>query len=59
MLKAQITYDKAGPALAKNKLLGFGLMKMHEWLFEIGEGKKLASELHNWLAVYKGVSKNL
>jgi len=30
MLKAQITYDKAGPALAKNKLLGFGLMKMHE-----------------------------
>ena len=55
-LKAKLSYDKVELTRAKNRRLGLGLMGMHEWLIQRGERYEVTTELHNWLAVYKGVS---
>ena len=55
-LKAKLPYDKVELTRAKNRRLGLGLMGMHEWLIQRGERYEVTTELHNWLAVYKGVS---
>ena len=55
-LKAKLPYDKVELTRAKNRRLGLGLMGMHEWLIQKGEQYEVTTELHNWLAVYKGVS---
>lgn len=55
-LKAQLPYDKVYEVREKNRRLGLGLMGMHEWLIKRGSGYEVTPELHQWLAVYKGVS---
>lgn len=55
-LKAQLPYDKVYQVREKNRRLGLGLMGMHEWLIKRGSSYEVTPELHQWLAVYKGVS---
>ena len=55
-LKAKLPYDKVELTRARNRRLGLGLMGMHEWPIQRGERYEVTPELHNWLAVYKGVS---
>jgi ribonucleoside-diphosphate reductase alpha chain len=58
-LKAKLPYEKVELTRAKNRRLGLGLMGMHEWLIQRGERYEVTTELHNWLAVYKGVSDKI
>lgn len=55
-LKAQLPYAKIDEVRAKNRRLGLGIMGVHEWLIKRGYRYEVTPELHNWLAVYKGVS---
>jgi len=58
-LKAKLPYEKVELTRAKNRRLGLGLMGMHEWLIQRGERYEVTIELHNWLAVYKGISDKI
>lgn len=58
-LKAKLPYEKVELTRAKNRRLGLGLMGMHEWLIQRGERYEVTTELHSWLAVYKGVSDKI
>lgn len=58
-LKADLPYDKVKLVRAKNRRLGLGLMGMHEWLIKRGYSYEVTPELHNWLAVYRGVSDDV
>jgi len=55
-LRATLPYDKVYETREKNRRLGLGLMGMHEWLIKKGYRYEVTPELHQWLAVYKGVS---
>ena len=55
-LKAKLPYEKVEETRAKNRRLGLGLMGIHEWLIQRGSRYEVTPELHNWLAVYQGVS---
>lgn len=55
-LRAQLPYAKIEEVRAKNRRLGLGIMGVHEWLIKRGYRYEVTPELHNWLAVYKGVS---
>lgn len=56
-LGADMPYPKVGEVRAKNRRLGLGLMGIHEWLLLKGQKYEVTPELHQWLSVYKGVSK--
>ena len=43
----------------KNRRLGLGLMGVHEWLLKRGYRYEVTPELHQWLAIYKGVSDDV
>lgn len=55
-LKAQLPYGKVYETREKNRRLGLGIMGVHEWLIKKGYRYEVTPELHQWLAVWKGVS---
>ena len=55
-LKADLPYDKVKETREKNRRLGLGIMGVHEWLIKKGYRYEVTPELHQWLAIYKGVS---
>lgn len=55
-LVAQLPYQKVHDVREKNRRLGLGLMGIHEWLIKRKYGYEVTPELHQWLAVWKGVS---
>lgn len=55
-LKAKLPYAKIDEVRAKNRRLGLGIMGVHEWLIKRGYRYEVTPELHNWLAVYRGIS---
>lgn len=57
-LEAQLPYDEVYKVREKNRRLGLGLMGMHEWLIRRGYKYEVTPELHEWLAVYRGVSND-
>lgn len=57
-LKAELPYEKVYKTREKNRRLGLGIMGVHEWLLKRGYRYEVTPELHNWLGVYRDVSKN-
>jgi len=56
-LRADLPYEKVYKVREKNRRLGLGLMGIHEWLLQRGEGYEVTDTLHSWLKVYKDESK--
>lgn len=57
-LGADVPYGKIKEVREKNRRLGLGIMGLHEWLLQRGYKYEVTPELHNWLSVYKGVSRD-
>jgi len=55
---ADVPYSKIGEVRAKNRRLGLGIMGLHEWLLQRGYRYEVTPELHKWMNVYKGVSRD-
>lgn len=58
-LVAKLPYDRVAYTREKNRRLGLGLMGVHEWLLKRGYRYEVTPELHQWLAIYKGVSDHV
>jgi len=56
-LRADLPYEKVYKVREKNRRLGLGLMGIHSWLLQRGEGYVITPELHTWLKVYKDESE--
>jgi ribonucleoside-diphosphate reductase alpha chain len=56
-LRADLPYDKVYKVREKNRRLGLGLMGIHAWLLQRGQGYEVTPELHKWLQVYKDESE--
>ena len=56
-LRADLPYDKVYKVREKNRRLGLGLMGIHAWLLQRGQGYVATPELHSWLKVYKDESE--
>ena len=56
-LRADLPYDKVYKVREKNRRLGLGLMGIHAWLLQRGQGYEVTPELHEWLKVYKNESE--
>lgn len=56
-LRADLPYDKVYKIREKNRRLGLGLMGIHAWLLQRGQGYEVTPELHEWLKVYKNESE--
>jgi ribonucleoside-diphosphate reductase alpha chain len=56
-LRADLPYEKVYKVREKNRRLGLGLMGIHSWLLQRGEGYEVTPELHKWLKVYKDESE--
>lgn len=56
-LRADLPYDKVYKVREKNRRLGLGLMGIHAWLLQRGQGYEVTPELHEWLKVYKDESE--
>lgn len=56
-LRADLPYDRVRTIREKNRRLGLGLMGVHEWLLKRGYRYEVVPELHQWLTVYKGISR--
>lgn len=56
-LRADLPYDKVYKVREKNRRLGLGLMGIHAWLLQRGQGYEVTPELHKWLKVYKDESE--
>jgi len=56
-LRADLPYDKVYKVREKNRRLGLGLMGIHAWLLQRGQGYEVTPELHKWLKVYKEESE--
>lgn len=56
-LRADLPYDKVYQVREKNRRLGLGLMGIHAWLLQRGQGYEVTPELHKWLKVYKDESE--
>lgn len=57
-LRADLPYEKVHTVRSKNRRLGLGLMGIHEWLLQRGMKYEITPELHEWLHVYREVSKS-
>lgn len=55
-LKADLPYEKVYRVREKNRRLGLGIMGLHEWLIQRNSPYEVTTELHQWLAAYRGVS---
>lgn len=58
-LVAELPYPKVYEVREKNRRLGLGIMGLHEWLLQRNYRYETNEELHHWLAVYRGVSRNV
>ena len=58
-LVAKLPYDRVAYTREKNRRLGLGLMGVHEWLLKRGSRYEVTPELHQWLAIYEGVSDHV
>lgn len=56
-LRADLPYDKVYKVREKNRRLGLGLMGIHAWLLQRGQGYEVTPELHKWLKVYREESE--
>ena len=56
-LRADLPYEKVYTIRNKNRRLGLGLMGIHAWLLQKGQGYEVTPELHEWLKVYKNESE--
>lgn len=56
-LRADLPYNKVYKVREKNRRLGLGLMGIHAWLLQRGQGYEVTPELHEWLKVYKDESE--
>ena len=56
-LRADLPYEKVYKVREKNRRLGLGLMGIHEWLLQRGQGYEVTPELHEWLKVYRDESE--
>jgi ribonucleoside-diphosphate reductase alpha chain len=56
-LRADLPYEKVYKVREKNRRLGLGLMGIHSWLLQRGQGYEVTPELHKWLKVYKDESE--
>lgn len=56
-LRADLPYEKVYKVREKNRRLGLGLMGIHAWLLQRGQGYEVTPELHKWLKVYKEESE--
>jgi len=56
-LRADLPYEKVYKVREKNRRLGLGLMGIHAWLLQRGQGYEVTPELHEWLKVYKDESE--
>lgn len=56
-LRADLPYDKVYKVREKNRRLGLGLMGLHSWLLQRGQGYEVTPELHTWLEVYETESE--
>ncbi len=56
-LRADLPYEKVYKVREKNRRLGLGLMGIHAWLLQRGQGYEVTPELHQWLKVYKEESE--
>ena len=56
-LRADLPYDKVYKVREKNRRLGLGLMGIHAWLLQRGQGYEVTPELHEWLKVYRDESE--
>ena len=56
-LVADVPYERGAHVRQKNRRLGLGIMAMHEWLLQRRSGYEVTSELHEWLDIYKTVSR--
>lgn len=54
---ADLPYEKVVEVRKKNRRLGLGLMGVHEWLLKRGYRYEVVPELHEWLKVYRDISK--
>ena len=57
-VRADLPYEKVKAVREKNRRLGLGAMGLHEWLLKRGERYEVTPELHQWLDVYRSVSKS-
>lgn len=55
---SDLPYEKVYKVREKNRRLGLGLMGVHEWLLKRNYKYEVTSELHDWLKVYKEISKS-
>ncbi len=58
-LRAELPYEKIAMVREKNRRLGAGIMGVHEWLIKRKQVYNVTPELHQWLAVYEGVSDDV
>ncbi len=56
-LGAQLPYEKVYKVREETRLLGLGLMGVHEWLLKRGYRYEFNPELHRWAEVYERVSE--
>ncbi|HCU90790.1 MAG TPA: hypothetical protein DGR97_12645 [Gammaproteobacteria bacterium] len=56
-LEADVPYERVAHIRQKNRRLGLGIMAMHEWLLQRGSGYEVTDDLHDWLGIYKTVSR--
>jgi len=56
-LRADLPYEKVYKVREKNRRLGLGLMGIHAWLLQRGQGYEVTPELHKWLKVYREESE--
>ncbi len=56
-LRADLPYEKVYRVRERNRRLGLGLMGIHAWLLQRGQGYEVTPELHKWLEVYRDESK--
>lgn len=56
-LRADLPYEKVYKVREKNRRLGLGLMGIHAWLLQRGQGYEVTPELHEWLKVYRDESE--
>lgn len=57
-LRADLPYDRVRKVREKNRRLGLGLMGIHEWLLKRKSKYEVTPELHEWLKIYRDVSKS-
>ena len=56
-LRADLPTQDFSSVVREHRAIGLGLTGVHEWLIRRGYGYEVVPELHQWLQVYRDVSK--